>query len=112
MGQRRDTDTLHGTLELLVLRTLADAGAKHGTDISDHIAQLSADVLRVEEGSLYPALHRMEEAGWVTSQWKASDNNRRARYYAITASGRRRLTHIKTRWTAHVDAVLRVLRPA
>jgi PadR family transcriptional regulator PadR len=109
---RRHRDTLHGTLELLVLRTLADAGAKHGTDISDHIGQLSGDVLRVEEGSLYPALHRMEEAGWVTSQWKASDNNRRARYYAITASGRRRLTEIKTRWTAHVDAVLRVLRPA
>jgi PadR family transcriptional regulator PadR len=110
MGKHRDT--LHGTLELLVLRTLADAGAKHGTDISDHIAQLSGDVLRVEEGSLYPALHRMEEAGWVASQWKASDNNRRARYYAITASGRRRLAQIKTRWTVHVDAVRRVLRPA
>jgi PadR family transcriptional regulator PadR len=110
MGPR--TDTLHGTLELLVLRTLADAGAMHGTDISDRIAQTSGDTLRVEEGSLYPALHRMEEARWVKSQWKASDNNRRARYYTITASGRRRLAQIERRWTAHIDAVMRVLKPA
>jgi DNA-binding PadR family transcriptional regulator len=71
-----------------------------------------ADVLRVEEGSLYPALHRMEEAQWVKSEWKASDNNRRARYYKITAGGRRRLAQVERRWTAHIDAVLRVLRPA
>jgi PadR family transcriptional regulator, regulatory protein PadR len=109
---RRQKDKLHGTLELLVLRTLADAGAMHGTDISDHIAQTSEDVLRVEEGSLYPALHRMEEAQWVKSEWKASDNNRRARYYKITAGGRRRLAQVERRWTAHIDAVLRVLRPA
>ena len=109
MGQRQDT--LHGTLELLVLRTLANAGEMHGTDISDRISQTSGDVLRVEEGSLYPALHRMEEAGWVKSQWKASNNNRRARYYKVTAGGRRRLAQIERRWTAHIDAVLRVLRP-
>ena len=110
MGQYKDK--LHGTLELLVLRTLADAGAMHGTDISDHISQTSQDTLRVEEGSLYPALHRMNEAGWIKSQWKASDNNRRARYYTITASGRRHLAQIERRWDAHVDAVRRVLRPA
>jgi PadR family transcriptional regulator PadR len=109
---RHHKDSLQGTLDLLVLRTLADAGAMHGTDISDHIAHISGDVLRVEEGSLYPALHRMEEAGWVKSQWKASNNNRRARYYTITASGRRRLAQVERRWTAHVGAVLRVLKPA
>src|SRR5437667_4278241 len=108
----RHKDTLHGTLELLVLRALADTGAMHGTDISDHIASTSGEILRVEEGSLYPALHRMEEADWVKSQWKASDNNRRARYYKITASGRRRLAQVERRWTAHVDAVMRVVRPA
>src|SRR5690349_16903355 len=110
MEQRRDK--LQGTLDLLVLRTLADAGAMHGTDISDHIAESSHDVLRVEEGSLYPALHRMEEAGWITSQWKASDNNRRARYYRLTASGRRRLSEVEREWTKHVDAVMRVLKMA
>jgi transcriptional regulator len=110
MGQRGDK--LQGTLDLLVLRTLAGAGAMHGTDISDRIAESSRDVLRVEEGSLYPALHRMEEAGWVTSQWRASNNNRRARYYTITAGGRRRLSEVEQRWTKHVDAVMRVLKMA
>ena len=110
MGQHRDT--LQGTLDLLVLRTLARAPAMHGTDISDRIAEASRDVLRVEEGSLYPALHRMEEAGWIKSTWKASDNNRRARYYRITAGGRRRLSEVERRWTKHVDAVMRVLKLA
>jgi PadR family transcriptional regulator len=110
MGQHRDK--LQGTLDLLVLRTLAAAGAMHGTDISDRIAESSRDVLRVEEGSLYPALHRMEEAGWITSQWKASDNNRRARYYRLTASGRRRLSAVERHWMKHVDAVMRVLKMA
>jgi PadR family transcriptional regulator PadR len=110
MRQRRDK--LQGTLDLLVLRTLAGAGAMHGTDISDRIAESSRDVLRVEEGSLYPALHRMEEAGWITSQWKASENNRRARYYRLTASGRRRLLEVERHWTKHVDAVMRVLKMA
>ena len=109
---RQHTDKLQGTLDLLVLRTLASAGSMHGTDISDRIAESSCDVLRVEEGSLYPALHRMEEAGWITSQWKASDNNRRARYYRLTASGRRRLSEVERHWTKHVDAVMRVLKMA
>src|SRR6478609_2976408 len=110
MRQRRDK--LQGTLDLLVLRTLAGAGAMHGTDISDRIAESSRDVLRVEEGSLYPALHRMEEAGWITSQWKASDNNRRARYYRITAGGRRWVAQVERDWMAHVDAVMCVLKLA
>jgi PadR family transcriptional regulator len=110
MRQRRDK--LQGTLDLLVLRTLASAASMHGTDISDRIAESSGDVLRVEEGSLYPALHRMEESGWITSQWKASDNNRRARYYRLTAKGRRRLSEVERHWTKHVDAVMRVLKMA
>ena len=109
---RQHKDKLQGTLDLLVLRTLADAGVMHGTSIADCIAHTSGDVLRVEEGSLYPALHRMEDAGWVKSQWKASDNNRRARYYQITPSGRRRLVQVERGWTAHVDAVMRVLKLA
>lgn len=108
MGQRHDK--LQGTLELLVLRTLASAGSMHGTDISDRIAESSGEVLRVEEGSLYPALHRMEEAGWIASEWKASTNNRRARYYQLTSSGRRRLSDVERRWTKHVHAVMRVLK--
>ena len=105
-------DRLQGTLDLLVLRTLAAGSPMHGTSIADRIAQVSGDVLRVEEGSLYPALYRMEEAGWVKAEWKSSDNNRRARYYRITASGRRRLTQVERGWTAHVDAVMRVLKLA
>jgi transcriptional regulator len=110
MGQR--VDTLQGTLDLLVLRTLASGRAMHGYAISERIEDTSGDVLRVEEGSLYPALHRMEATGWVTSEWKASDNNRRARYYRITSSGRRRVAQVERDWTTHVDAVMRVLKLA
>jgi transcriptional regulator len=84
----------------------------HGYAITDHIHRASNDALRVEEGSLYPALHRMDEAGWIRSEWGVSDNNRRARYYAITAAGRRRLAQIEKEWTDHIKAVKRVLRPA
>jgi transcriptional regulator len=109
---RQPRDTLHGTLDLLVLRSLADGEAYHGTAIVDRIAEGSADALSVEEGSLYPALHRMEEAGWLTSKWNASENNRRARYYRITRKGRQQLARATRRWTAHVDAVRRVLKMA
>ena len=110
MGQYKDK--LHGTLELLVLRTLADAGAMHGTDISDHISQTSQDTLRVEEGSLYPALHRMNEAGWIKSQWKASDNNRRARYYSLTRSGRKQLVAEAENWARMTAIMTRLLAGA
>jgi len=109
---RQGKDKLQGTLDLLVLRTLANGGAMHGFAISERIVETSGEVLRVEEGSLYPALHRMEEAGWVKSEWKASDNNRRARFYRITAAGRRRLAQVKLDWTKHVDAVMNVLKLA
>ena len=112
MSMRMHKDRLQGTLDLLVLRTLAAGSPMHGTSIADRIAQLSEELLRVEEGSLYPALHRMEDAGWVKAEWKVSNNNRRARYYRITAGGRRRLAQVERGWTAHVDAVMRVLKLA
>ena len=105
-------DQLLGTLDLLVLRTLATGGPMHGYAVSERIEQVSRDVLRVEAGSLYPALHRMEEAGWVKSVWDVSDNNRRARFYTITAAGRRRLTEEEAHWSALTGAVSRVLRQA
>ena len=84
----------------------------HGYAISERIQDLSREVLRVEEGSLYPALHRMEESGWIKSAWGKSDNNRRARYYAITAAGRRQLADAEVAWTRLVGAVARVLKQA
>jgi PadR family transcriptional regulator, regulatory protein PadR len=84
-------DQLQGTLDLLVLRTLSTGGHMHGYAITERVEQVSREILRIEAGSLYPALHRMEEAGWVTSEWAPSDNNRRARFYALTKKGRRSL---------------------
>jgi transcriptional regulator len=109
---KRRKDTLQGTLDMLVLRTLRTGEAQHGYSIADRIQQISADDLRVEEGSLYPALHRMEEAGWVKAEWKTSENNRRARYYRITGKGRDHLSAIEHEWARHVKAVMRVLRLA
>jgi|ERR671925_403004 transcriptional regulator len=108
----RKADKLLGTLDLLVLRTLAAGNALHGCDIADRIHEMSQDALQVEEGSLYPALHRMEESGWLSSEWSASANNRRARYYRITRAGKQRVAAIEREWTAHVNAVMRVLKHA
>jgi PadR family transcriptional regulator PadR len=108
----RKSDKLLGTLDLLVLRILAGGDTMHGCAIADRIHEVSRDALRVEEGSLYPALHRMEETGWVTSDWKPSANNRRARYYRITSAGKRRVAAIEREWTAHVNAVMRLLKLA
>ncbi|MSO55758.1 MAG: PadR family transcriptional regulator [Acidobacteria bacterium] len=105
-------DNLQGTLDLLVLRTLSSGETLHGYTIAERIERLSEDVLRVEEGSLYPALHRMAEAGWVQSKWGVSDNNRRARYYAVTARGRRRLAQLERDWAKHVAAVTRIMKLA
>jgi PadR family transcriptional regulator, regulatory protein PadR len=101
-----------GSLDLLVLRILATGEELHGYNITERIQQTSVDVLRVEEGSLYPALHRMDEAGWVASDWGVSENNRRARYYRITKAGRRHLDKLEKSWTKHVEAVKRVLKHA
>jgi PadR family transcriptional regulator PadR len=105
-------DQLQGTLDLLVLRTLSSGGAMHGYAIAERVEQVSRDVLRIEAGSLYPALHRMEETGWVRSEWAASDNNRRARFYVLTAKGRRRLAEEEEHWARLASAVGRVLRQA
>jgi PadR family transcriptional regulator PadR len=111
MGNTK-TDQLLGSLDLLVLRVLSAGEGLHGYNITERIHQVSVDVLRVEEGSLYPALHRMDEAGWVTSDWGVSENNRRARYYRITKAGRRHLDELEKSWTKHVEAVKRVLKHA
>jgi PadR family transcriptional regulator PadR len=105
-------DQLQGTLDLLVLRILSTGGAMHGYAILDRAEQLSREVIRIEPGSLYPALHRMEEAGWIRSKWEVSDNNRRARFYTITAKGRERLDEEKEHWNALAAAVARILRLA
>ena len=111
MGSTRK-DQLQGSLDLLVLRVLASEDSLHGYAITERIHTVSADALRVEEGSLYPALHRMDEAGWVASKWGVSDNNRRARYYSITKAGRRRLSELERDWLKHVEAVKRILKLA
>ncbi len=105
-------DQLQGTLDLLVLRTLSTGGAMHGYAISERVQQVSREVLRIEAGSLYPALHRMEESGWVRSEWDVSDNNRRARFYTLTALGRKRLADEEEHWTRLAGAVSRVLKHA
>jgi transcriptional regulator len=105
-------DQLQGSLDLLVLRVLASDESLHGYAITERIHKVSADALRVEEGSLYPALHRMDEAGWVKSAWGVSDNNRRARYYSITKAGRRHLSELERDWLKHVEAVKRILKLA
>ena len=104
-------ELLQGTLDMLVLQTLTVAPA-HGHTIAHVIAQRSDDVLQVEHGSLYPALHRLEERGWIASFWGTSENNRRARYYRLTPKGRKQLAAQTSRWDAIVQAVGRILRPA
>ena len=102
-------DMLQGTLDLLILRTLA-LGPMHGWGVSQRIQQLSSDVLQVNQGSLYPALHRLEHRGWITSDWGQSENNRRARFYRLSPAGRRRLETERDEWKRFVAAVDAVLR--
>jgi PadR family transcriptional regulator PadR len=106
---KRKSDVLQGTLELLVLKTLTHR-PMHGWGITLHIQQVSRDVLRVEEGSLYPALHRMEQQGWVRSEWKISENNRRARYYSLTRNGRQQLERQEESWESVTQAIAAVLK--
>ena len=101
-------DLLQGTLDLLVLKTLS-LGPQHGWGISQRIQQMSRNVLEVNQGSLYPALHRLEEQGLILSQWGASESNRRAKFYRLGASGRRRLEAETQSWTAFTEAVRLVL---
>jgi PadR family transcriptional regulator PadR len=101
-------DILQGTLELLILRTLA-TGEKHGYEVAEWIHAASADALRVEEGALYPALHRLELRGLLAGQWDISANNRRAKYYRLTTSGRKRLREATESWRKASSAINRVL---
>ena len=110
-GAPADGDLLQGTLDLLILKTIA-IGPAHGHTIAHAIARQSEAVLQVEHGSLYPALHRLEDRGWISSFWGTSENNRRARFYRLTPSGRRQLARQTTRWEQLVRAINRVLRPA
>lgn len=101
-------ELLQGTLDVLILKTLA-LEANHGWGISQRIQQVSKDVLQVGQGSLYPALHRLEKKGWISSEWRASDSNRRAKYYELTRSGRRQLEKELTEWRKRSVAIALVL---
>jgi PadR family transcriptional regulator PadR len=102
------SDLLQGTLDVLILKTLSP-GAMHGWGISQRIQQLSEDVLAVNQGSLYPALHRLEEKGWIDAEWGSSENNRKARFYSLTRLGRRQLAEETESWERFAAAVGRVL---
>lgn len=104
-------DLLQGTLDLLILKTLSQ-GSLHGYAIARKIQETSGDALLIKEGSLYPALHRMERRGWIRSEWGASENNRRARYYRLTAAARRQLAAEESSWTEFSRAVTKVLHAA
>ena|SRR5579859_583781 len=103
---------LQGTLDLLVLKTLAFSGSLHGYGIVQHIQRASEDLLRVEEGSLYPALHRMEQSGWISSEWALTETNRKAKYYKLTAQGRKQLHQAESSFDELVKGVRAVLRYA
>ncbi len=104
----KQADSLQGTLDLLVLKTL-EQGPMHGWGITLHIERVSDALLRVEEGSLYPALHRMEREGWIRAEWGVSENNRKARFYRLTARGRKQLTAARESWERVTGAVALVL---
>jgi transcriptional regulator len=110
MGNTR-IDLPQGTLDLLILKTLA-LGAQHGWAISQRVQQISRDVLRIQEGSLYPALHRLERRGWLKSRWGASENNRRAKFYELTSAGRKQLETEKSAWRKLTVAVAHILEIA
>lgn len=103
---------LQGTLDLLVLKALSQLGSMHGYGILLHIHRASDDLLRVEEGSLYPALHRIEQSGWISSEWGASENNRRAKYYKLTSAGRKELLAAGKSWEQLAKGIRAMLRYA
>ena len=106
--RNRTIDLPQGTLDLLILKTLA-LGPRHGWAVSERIQQVSSEVLRVQQGSLYPALHRLERRGWIKAKWGSSENNRRAKYYELTASGKRQLATEEISWKMLTDAIALVL---
>jgi PadR family transcriptional regulator len=111
MSQQSRLDLLQGTLDLLILRTL-QSGPRHGWAISERIQQISGDVLQVNQGSLYPALHRLEHQGWIEAQWGVSELGRRARFYQLTKAGRKQLELETESWDRLTAAIGRVLRLA
>ncbi len=114
MEKKRDPDhneMLPGTLDMLILKTLT-RGMLHGYGIARHIRQMSDEVLRVEEGSLYPALQRLQVKGWIKSEWQMSPQNRKARYYRLTPAGRKQLRHEESAFEQTIRAIARVMRPA
>jgi PadR family transcriptional regulator, regulatory protein PadR len=111
MGTRKN-DILQGTLALLVLKTLSSNKRMHGYAITSHIQRVSDDLLRVEEGSLYPALHRMEQEGWIRAEWGITEKNREARFYSLTPKGRKQLNQEEESWARLTEGVARVIRYA
>ena len=110
-ARQQRVELLQGTLDLLILRTL-QWGPQHGHGISVAIRSSSQDVLQIDHGSLYPALHRLERQGWVNAEWKTTENKQRAKYYRLTAAGRRQVQTERDRWTRLTEAIARVLDPA
>jgi PadR family transcriptional regulator PadR len=110
MSDAAKLDLLQGTLDMLILRTLM-WGPEHGQGIGQAIRAHSGELLRVETGSLYPALHRLERQGWIASEWKTSEKNQRAKYYRLTAAGRKQLLSEQTRWELLVRAIGAVMKP-
>jgi len=105
------TELLQGTLDMLILRTLL-FGAAHGRAIAKHIQQTTDDVLQVEHGSLYPALHRLERKGWLAAKWEVNERNRELKYYRLTPAGRRQLAKEQSKWRRLVHAIGRVMKPS
>jgi PadR family transcriptional regulator, regulatory protein PadR len=104
-------ELMQGTLDMLILRTL-QWGPQHGHGIGQAIRAKSEEALQIEHGSLYPALHRLEERGWLKAEWKASEANRRAKYYSLTQRGKKQLIREESRWNALVETIARVMKPA
>ena len=109
MGRTDRTQLLQGTLDMLILQTLA-RGPVHGRAIARHIQRTTEDVLQVEHGSLYPALHRLERKGWLASKWDVRDHSRELKYYSLTAAGREELARLTGEWTAFAKSMARLLR--
>jgi PadR family transcriptional regulator PadR len=110
-NEEEKIDLLQGTLDMLILRTLL-FGQSHGHSIAQSIEQTSGDVLKVDHGSLYPALQRLERRGWISADWGTSENNRRARYYRLTSTGRKHLTSETSKWQRLTEAISRILQPS
>jgi PadR family transcriptional regulator PadR len=108
---RNRIELLQGTLDMMILRTL-QWGAQHGHGIGLAIRNSSQEALQVEHGSLYPALHRLEKQGWIAADWKVTENKQRAKYYRLTAAGKRQLLSEESRWNRMVEAIQRVMRPS